>query len=342
MEYKKIPVKKAVGEKIAHDMTQIIPDEYKGARFKKGYIIEKKDIPVLKDMGKESIYIIELEPDDLHEDEAAMRITKAVCGKGLNFSDPKEGKITLKASYSGIMDINKKLLLEVNSIEDILITSIHNKIPVNKGDKIAGIRINPLVINEKIIKQIEKMITEDYIFKISPFHNLKIGLVVTGNEVYYGRIEDKFVPTLKNKLKKWGGELLDFIFVPDNKKNIKNALLKLKDKGAEVLITGGGMSVDPDDLTPSGIKATGAEIITYGAPVLPGNKLMIAYLDNIPILGLPACVLYYKTTVFDLIYPRILAKEKITRKDIIKLSLGGFCRHCEVCKYPNCSFGKIN
>lgn len=342
MEYKKIPVKKAVGKKIAHDMTQIIPGEYKGARFKKGYIIEKNDISVLKDMGKENIYIIDLEPGDLHEDEAAMRISKAVCGRGFNLSDPEEGKVTLKAAQSGIIKINKKLLLKVNSIKDILITSIHNKVPVKKDDKVTGIRINPLVINEKIIKQIEKMTKENVIFEISPFNNFKIGLVVTGNEVYKGRIKDKFVPTIKKKINRWGGEMLDFIFVPDDMRLIKKALLDLKDKGAELLITGGGMSVDPDDLTPSGIKATGAEIVTYGAPVLPGNKMMLAYLDDIPILGLPACVLYYKITVFDIIYPRILAGEKISRDDIVKLSLGGFCRHCETCRYPNCSFGKIN
>jgi len=342
MDYKKISVKKAVGKTIAHDMTQIIPGEYKGARFKKGHIVEEKDISVLRDMGKESLYIIDLDRDDLHEDEAALRIAEAVCGEGFTFVGPEEGKVTLKASYPGMMKINKELLLKTNNVKDVLITSIHNKVPVKKGDNAAGIRINPLVISEKIIAEIENMAADKYIFEISPFNNYKVGLVVTGNEVYHERIEDKFVPTIKSKLKRWGGELLDFTFVPDDKDLIKEALLDLKEKGAELLITGGGMSVDPDDLTPSGIRATGAEIISYGAPVLPGNKLMLAYLDDTPVLGLPACVLFYKITVFDIIYPRILAGEKISRKDIVQLSLGGFCRHCEVCQYPNCSFGKIN
>jgi len=340
MNYKKIPVEEAVGKKVAHDMTQIIPGEFKGARFKKGYVIKQEDLPVLRDMGKENIYIIDLKKGFVHEDEAADRIASIATAKGIIFGKPAEGKIQLEANYKGFIKIKKELLFEANKIDDILITTIHSDVPVEKGDILAGIRVNPLVIEENKIKELKKLLAGKKIFSLIPFNNPRVGVVVTGNEVYSGRIKDKFIPVLKKKCERWGGELLRVIFTPDDKEKIRSALLELKKEGAEVLITGGGMSVDPDDVTPAGIKDTGAEVISYGVPVLPGNKLMIAYLDDIPILGLPACVIFYEITVFDLIYPRILAGEKINKEEIVKLSLGGLCRHCDVCQYPNCAFGK--
>lgn len=340
MNLEKIAVEKAVGKTIAHDMTQIIPEEYKGARFKKGYIIKEADIKVLKDMGKENIYVVDLDADYLHEDEAAAKMVELSVGQGIELSEPEEGKIELKAKIKGFFKIDTELLFAANRIKDLLLTTIHNNVPVEKGDVLAGIRVNPLIVEKQRIKELEELLAGNKIFNVLSFANPKVGVVITGNEVYYGRIEDKFLPVLKRKFKRWGGELMRAIFVPDDKEKITEALLELKAEGAEVLITGGGMSVDPDDLTPSGIKDTGAEIVSYGAPVLPGNKLMTAYLDDIPLLGLPACVIFYKITVFDLIYPRILAGDKIDKNLITALSLGGLCRHCDSCTFPNCEFGK--
>lgn len=340
MNLEKIEVDKAVGKTIPHDMTQIIPQKSKGARFKKGYIIKKEDIKILKDMGKEHIYVIDMAEGYLHEDEAAARMVELTAAAGIEFSEPEEGKIELKAKFKGLFKIKTELLFGANNIKDLLLTTIHNDVPVEKGDVLAGIRVNPLVIEEERIFELADLLKGEKIFEVIPFKNPKVGVVITGNEVYSGRIEDKFLPVLKRKFKRWGGELMRAIFVPDDQEKITEALLELKKEGAEVLITGGGMSVDPDDLTPTGIRNTGAEIVSFGAPVLPGNKLMTAYLDDIPLLGLPACVIFYEITVFDLIYPRILAGDKIDKDLITKLSLGGLCRHCEKCTFPNCGFGK--
>ena len=342
MNIKKISVENSVGNVIAHDMTQVIPDEYKGARFKKGDIIKQKDIEVLKDMGKESIYVLELDENNLHEDEAAQRMSDKIKNKNLSLSEPHEGKISLIADKAGILKLDKELLFEVNSEDDILITAGQNNIPVKKDEILAGIRINPLTIEKRKIEKVEKILNKRALFELLPYKDFQIGVVITGNEVYEGRIDDKFLPTLKRKFNRWGGSLLDYKFVPDEPEKIKDALLSLKNQGADILITGGGMSVDPDDVTPLGIKKTGAEVVKHGVPVLPGNKLMIAYLDDIPILGLPACVIFEEITVFDIIYPRVLVGEKITKNDLIKLSYGGLCHHCPVCQYPHCSFGKVD
>lgn len=341
MAIKKVPVEEAVGMVIAHDMTQIIPEEFKGARFQKGDVIDSEDISTLKDMGKEHIYVLSLKEGTIHEDDAAYRIAKKIVDKNINLSEPTEGKITLTADQKGVLKVDKGLLLEVNSIEEILITSSHNNIFLQAGDSLAGVRINPLTIEENKLQQFEDILGNQNIFKLESFINKKVGVVVTGNEVYNERIEDEFVPTLQKKFKRWGGRLLDSIIVPDEVDKITEALANLKESGAEVLIVCGGMSVDPDDLTPKGIRNTGAEIIKYGVPVLPGNKLMLAYWNEIPILGLPACVIFEKITVFDLIYPRLLADEELTRGDLIELSYGGYCYHCEECQFPQCSFGKI-
>ncbi len=342
MNIEKISVENAVGKVVAHDMTQIIPDEYKGARFKKGDIIKKEDIETLKDMGKENIYVLDLDQDTLHEDQAAQRMAAHFDNRYINLSEPHEGKISLIANQAGILNIDKKLLLEANTEDDILITTGQNKVPVKKDEVIAGVRINPLTIEKEKINKVEKILSKGNLFQVRPYKDYNIGVVITGNEVYNGRIEDKFLPTLKRKFKRWGGNLIGHEYVPDKPDKIKAALLKLKKEGADILLTGGGMSVDPDDVTPAGIRATDAQVIKYGVPVLPGNKLMVAYLDDIPILGLPACVIFEKVTVFDIVYPRILAGEQMTKDKLIKLSYGGLCHHCPVCQYPHCSFGKVD
>ncbi|MCK8827292.1 molybdopterin-binding protein [Natroniella acetigena] len=340
---KKVPVEEAEGMVLGHDMTQIIPGKFKGPRFKKGHIIQKEDIPVLKSMGKNHIYLFELGKDQCHEDEAAARIAKAVQGANINLEGPTEGKISLVAKRNGLLKINKEGLKEINNFNDLILATLHNNLSVEAGQVIAGTRINPLIINQEKLKKIES-IGRDYtsgIISIQPFLNLKIGIIVTGDEVYSGEVEDKFAAVLKGKIAELNGEVLAIKYTPDDSEKIKEEILDLIAKGAELIITGGGMSVDPDDVTPIGIEKTGAKIETYGAPVLPGSMFMLAYLDEVPILGIPACGIYNQRTVFDLIFPRVLVGEKVIRKDIVDLAHGGLCLKCETCHYPTCSFGKV-
>lgn len=331
----------AVGMVLGHDITEIVPGEFKGVAFKKGHIITENDIERLLRIGKEHIYVFDLSEDEFHEDEAAVRLGELFAGSGISFSEPKEGKININPEYKGLLKINRDLLDEVNDIGDICVATIHGDRYVNKGDLLGGCRIIPLTTKKENIYKIEELAKDkEPMFQVKPFKKFKTALIVTGSEVYKGRIEDKFGPVIEKKLKFFGSEIFYKEIVPDELETIKEKILAAKEKGAELIIVTGGMSVDPDDKTPGAIKATGANIITYGTPILPGAMLLFAYLDDIPVFGLPGCVMFAKTTAFDLLLPRVMAGEKIYRKDISRMGYGGQCISCEVCTFPNCHFGK--
>lgn len=336
-----VPVEEAVGMLLAHDMTEIIPGKSKKPAFKKGHRIVKEDIPRLLTMGKEHIGIIEYQEGDIHEDDAAMRMAKAIAGRGVEMSDPSEGKVSLIAAEDGLLKINYETLFKLNKIEDLMIATLHTDRIVEKGMLIGGTRIIPLITDEKNIIEMEKISAEDNpIVEVLPLQKLKIGMVTTGSEVYHKRIEDKFGPVIRSKFKELNCEVMRQLIVNDKEEMITEAIVQLISEGAQMIVCTGGMSVDPDDVTPLGIRNTGAEVISYGAPTLPGAMFMLAYLKDIPVLGLPGCVMYSKRTIFDLVVPRLLAGERLVKDDILRLGHGGLCMVCDSCTYPNCGFGK--
>lgn len=334
-----IETKDAVGTVLCHDITKIVPNEFKGVAFKKGHIVREEDISELLKLGKDHLYVWEKKEGMLHENEAAIRIKDHVAGDGLTFSEIKEGKIDFYAKEDGIVSINVEELLKANSIGEIIISTIHNNTPVKKGEKIAGTRIIPLVIDEEKIKKLENNCQKN-IVSVKKIKAKKVAVITTGNEVFYGRIQDKFGGVIKNKVSEYNCDIVSHVFCPDIKDEIKKEIEKALNSEAELIICTGGMSVDPDDMTPSSIKEVGGELVTYGSPVLPGAMLLVAYKNNKTILGLPGCVMYAKRTVFDLVLPRILAEEKLTFEDIAKYGHGGLCLNCDVCHFPHCSFGK--
>ncbi|WP_088226710.1 molybdopterin-binding protein [Desulfosporosinus sp. FKB] len=338
----KIKVQDAVGAVLIHDMTEIIPGVVKGPRFRKGHVIQKEDIPVLLGMGKEHIYVWDQTPGLIHENEAAERLARSVRGPGLDLDEPKEGKINITAACDGLLYASEDGILALNTLEDVVLATIHNYQPVKKGDKIAGTRVVPLMIDEKVILEAERIAQTfpNPILEVRPLKTFKVGIVTTGSEVFHGRIKDKFGPVLRGKIEHWGSIALEQTFASDDISMIQSAIQDQLRQGAEMILVSGGMSVDPDDVTPTAIKEMGAELITYGAPVLPGAMFLLAYLGDVPIMGLPGCVMYSKTTVFDLVAPRILTGERLTRLDIVKLGHGGLCLECPTCTYPRCSFGK--
>ncbi|WP_425448769.1 molybdopterin-binding protein [Dethiothermospora halolimnae] len=338
---KKIKVEDAVGMILAHDLTKIVPGEFKGAAYKKGHVISEEDIDKLKDMGKNHINVLELTEKDIHEDDAAQRIADAIGGEGLYYTDPSEGKVSLKSKAKGILKIDVDRLDSINDIELVIVSTLHNNTLVDKGQVVAGTRIIPLATEKDKIEKIENICKgTGGIIKINSLKSMKVGIVTTGSEVYDGRIKDKFGPVLKDKINHYGGEFADIEYAPDDLEKIEGSIRKLIDRGCEVILTSGGMSVDADDVTPTAIRNVSNEVITYGSPILPGAMFMLAYKNEVAILGIPACGMYHKTTVLDLIFPRVLTGEKLTRKDITKLGHGGLCMKCDVCRYPICPFGK--
>lgn len=331
----------AVGSVICHDITRIIKDVTKEVVFKKGHTVNEEDIPVLLSVGKENLYVWEKEEGFLHENEAAEVLYTLCSDDNMNASEIKEGKIELHAICDGVLKIDIDKMNQVNALGEIMIASRHGNFPVKSGDVLAATRIIPLVIAEKKINNVRGICGSKPIFKIRKYVHKKVGIVTTGSEVFHGRIEDTFTPVIEEKLLEFGVEIIGHIISDDKHEMITEAIFNLLEQGADMIICTGGMSVDPDDRTPLAIKNTGSEIITYGAPVLPGAMFLLAYYKGkIPIIGLPGCVMYAKRTIFDLVLPRIMTDERLSIEDFVTMGQGGLCLNCSLCTYPSCGFGK--
>lgn len=336
-----IKTEDAVGHVLCHDLTQIIKGVTKDAIFRKGHIVKKEDIPVLLSIGKDHLYVWEKEEGKLHENEGAEILCSICKGNNIKRSEVKEGKIDLYADCDGLFKVNVDTVNKINALGEMMIATRHGNFPVKGGDKLAGTRVIPLIIEKEKMDKAREIAGVDKVLEVKPFVHKKVGIVTTGNEVYYGRIKDEFSPVIKSKLAEYSTELIEHVILNDDNEKITQAILDLIGKGADLVICTGGMSVDPDDKTPLAIRNTGAKVITYGAPVLPGAMFLLSYFNgNIPIIGLPGCVMYSKRTIFDLILPRLMASERITFEEISKLGHGGLCLSCDSCTFPNCGFGK--
>ena len=338
---KLIDTRSAVGHVLCHDMTQIIPGVYKGARFRKGHIVTEEDIPVLLSMGKEHLYVWEKNPGMLHEDEAAERLRALCQNEHMHATEVKEGKIELLAGCDGLFQVDVDRLNALNGVDELMIATRHTNTAVRKGDKLAGMRVIPLVIQEERLREAEALAGEGPILSLTPWKLRTCGLITTGGEVAQGLVQDAFTPVIEEKLSAYGITVTERCLPGDDRGAITAAALDYHARGVDLVLCTGGMSVDPDDRTPGAIRDTGAEIVSYGAPVLPGAMLLLGYFaDGVPILGLPGCVMYSKATVFGLLLPRIAAGVRITRPELKALGHGGLCLGCPECHYPICPFGK--
>lgn len=332
----------AVGQVLCHDITQIIKGVTKDAVFRKGHVIKKEDIPVLLSVGKDHIYVWENDETKLHENDAAEILYQMCANTGMHKTDVKEGKIEVIADCDGLLKIDREKLKQVNRFGEMMIATRHGNTAVKAGEKLAGTRIIPLVIEKEKMERARALCKDGSILELKPFKKKKVGIITTGNEVYHKRIEDTFTPVILDKLKEYDTELVYHETFDDNHEKITAGCLRAIKRGADLVICTGGMSVDPDDKTPLAIKNTGARIVSYGAPVLPGAMFLLSYYkETIPVLGLPGCVMYAKKTIFDLVLPRIMADDEITAEELAALGEGGLCLSCPVCTFPNCGFGKI-
>jgi len=339
---KKINVEEAVGTKLTHDITEIRPGEFKGPAFRKGHTVCDEDLCHLQKLGKNHLYLIDLEKDEIHENEAAAILAKALSGEGVSWkNNPKEGKIGLHAARDGLLRVNTAALAAFNMVEEVMCASQHNHTRVRKGELVAATRAIPLVMKRAPIERAAVIADQNGgVFSAHPLKSAKVGLVVTGNEVYHHLIEDRFAPVLEEKVSALGSHVIGLEFAPDDAEIIGKKIRSLLAHGADLLLLSGGMSVDPDDVTRHGIRLAGASEMHYGAAALPGAMFLLAYIGEIPLLGVPACGLHHRITVLDLVLPRILAGEHIGKAELAFLGHGGLCKDCEECSYPHCPFGK--
>ena len=330
----------AIGQVLCHDITQIIPGVKKGPVFQKGHIITPEDVPVLLSVGKEHVYIWEKDDTRFHENEAARILCEMSRNDYMDASDPSEGKIELTAQVDGLFTLDRQRLYAVNSLGEMMIATRHAG-PVKKGDKLAGMRVIPLVIEKEKMAEARETAGNTPLLTLTPYRALKVGLVTTGSEVYYGRIQDQFTPVIKAKLAEYGAEVTHHVLLPDDHAAVTEKIKEFLADGVDMVLCTGGMSVDPDDKTPLAIKNAGVNMVTYGAPVLPGAMFLLSYTDDgRPVCGLPGCVMYAKRTIFDLVLPYLAAGVPVTREQIAAYGEGGLCLNCKVCTWPNCGFGK--
>jgi len=339
---KKIKLQDAVGTKLAHDMTEIRPGEFKGAAFHKGHTVCNEDLCRLQKMGKNHLYVIDLEGDEIHEDQAAAILAGALAGEGIVWKDePREGKIKLLAEKDGLFAVNTAALTAFNMVDEVMCATLHNHTIVKKGELVAATRAIPLIMKRAPIERAAAIARQNgAVLAVKPIRKAKVGLVITGNEVYHGLIEDRFAPILTEKVSALGSEVAGVAFAPDDAELIRSAIRSHLDQGCDLLMLSGGMSVDPDDVTRQGIRSAGAGEMHYGASVLPGAMFLVAYVGDVPLLGVPACGLFHRITVLDLVLPRILAGEKLGKAELAFLGHGGLCKDCEECTFPHCPFGK--
>ena len=336
---KKVPIEKAVGMTLCHDITAM-RDGFKGAAFRRGHVIEAGDIEKLKDLGKRAVFVWEANAGELHEEDCALRMAAMAPVAGAHYTGPSEGKVVLTADVEGMLRVDTDLLAQLNAIGDITITTLPDHYPVKPGMRLASMRIVPLVTQERQIIQAEALCRERPLLRLLPYKARRAGAIVTGSEVYTGRIKDKFEPVVRRKLAAYPGEILGVTLCDDDADMIVAAARSFLDQGADFMIFTGGMSVDPDDVTPTAIRRLGARVVSHGVPAQPGNMTLVAYLGDIPILGVPGAAIALPTTIFDVLLPAIYAGEVITKDDLIRLGDGGLCQLCAACHYPNCTFGR--
>lgn len=320
---KQIKTAEAVGMVLAHDHTQIIKDQFKGVRFPKGHIIKEEDIPILLEMGKETIFALELEAGMIHENDAAAILRDITLGANLTASEAKEGKIELFAETDGLFFIDTEELFRLNMTENVVISAKQNYLSVKKGDKLAAMRVVPLVIAESAMTALQEEILSP-VFSVLAWQELKAAIFVTGSEISTGRIKDTFSPVVLEKLADFPVETSMLEMVGDQLSDIRDAIVRAHDAGIKLIFCTGGMSVDPDDHTPGAIRASGAEIVTYGTPVFPGAMYVLAYFeDGTAVMGLPGGVMYAKRSILDEVLPRVVAGLRLSKADFANMAVGG-------------------
>lgn len=336
---KKIPVEQAVGMTLCHDITKMV-DGFKGAAFRRGHVIREEDIEELLNIGKKTVFVWEENAGEIHEEDCALRMAAMAPVQGAHYTAPSEGKVLLMADTRGMLRVDTELLREINSIGDITISTLPDHYPVESGARLASMRIVPLVTKEEQIIAAERLCAQRKLLDLRPYEHKKIGVIITGSEVYSGRIKDKFEPVVRRKMESYPAEILGVTICDDDLDMIINSAKAYLAKGADFLIFTGGMSVDPDDLTPTAIRRLGAQVVSHGVPSQPGNMTLVAYLSDVAILGVPGAAISLPTTIFDVLLPQIFTGDKLTKDDLIRLGDGGLCQMCRACHFPNCTFGR--
>ena len=335
------PLEESIGKAIVHDMTRVVPGVSKGVAFSRGHIVTSGDICRLQQMGRFNLYVDQDSPQGfIHEDDASGAFGKAMCGNGVVVkSAPREGRVNMVAETDGMLVVNEAALEAFNSLPNVMAASRHGYSLVREGRKVAATRAIPLFLAKDTFEKALGILEAGPLFSVVPLRKATVGLLITGNEVFKGLVEDRFAEVVEAKVASFGGTIAKTLVRPDDAAQIACAARELEQLGCDLIITTAGLSVDPDDVTRHGLVAAGLTEMLYGIPVLPGAMTLVGRIGRARVLGVPACALFHKTTSLDILLPRLLADLPITRSDVAKLGNGGMCMECKSCTYPKCPFG---
>jgi molybdopterin biosynthesis enzyme len=338
-----IPVHQAIGHVLAHDVIRIVPEMNKRPAFKKGCVIKEQDIETFQDMGEAHIFVLKSFPNQVHRDVAAGRIAAAAAGPGLKLAVPSKGRVNLISKYSGLFKVNVSALAQLNAIQDIIIATLHGNQCVEAGQPVAETRVIPLVVSENLVAKAERLFQSHHpLITIKPFKSLRVGMITTGNEFFLNRIKDQFGPVVRRKFKTLGSRIIHQIDIPDDVDKMVAGIRSLIEEGAQMIVLTGGLSADLDDRISVGIRSTGAKMVSYGASTFGGGEMfMLAYIDDVPLLGFRGSGIYHHTSIFDLVVPRLLSGERLLNTDIAGSGHDGFCASCKECRYPLGEFGRV-
>lgn len=338
-----VSVEEAVGQTALHDMTLIEPGISKGPAFKRGQQITAGDVCRLQKMGRHTVYVQEMNdipPDWVHENEAAVAFARAMAGEGVTFEEPpREGKINFTATREGLFVVDADRLETFNMVPGVMCASRKTCTLASEGRHVAATRAIPLLLPRADFDRAMGVLRDGPILRVLPFRKARVGILVTGNEVFQGLIEDRFIPIIRGKVERLGCTVVKSLIAPDDREAIGRGIRELLDAGSDLIVTTAGLSVDPDDVTRQALLEAGAADVLYGTPILPGAMILLARIGSAQIMGVPACALYFKRTGFDLLLPRVLAGVRTTRRDLAKMGHGAFCLGCKTCTFPKCPFG---
>jgi len=333
-----VALENAVGLQFGHDITEVnVAKKIKGRAFKKGQMIVKDDLERLRDLGKNIIYVLEGNEEEVHEDEAALMVAPLIAGNHVTYdSEPKEGKISFYADCKGLFKVDVERLYRINSLEIPSLPTLHSNFSVGPNQQIAAFRIIPLFCQNSIIEEIKAKL-ETPLIEVKPYLYNKAGIIVTGNEVFKGRVRDAFIPRISQILKPFDVDVIRQEVLPDEKNRI-SACIKDFSNECDIVFVTGGTSVDPDDQTVAALADAGVRFNQQGNPIQPGNNFTIGYKGNTAICAVPAAAIHFRATALDVFLPRLLVGERISKEDVYRAGHGGLCHFCEKCHYPVCPF----
>ena len=337
MKVREVSLEEAVGLPLSHDLTQVWPEtKFKGPRFSRGHVVTREDFAILRDMGREHLSVLDLDPSEVHEDDAALALALSLAGSGVEIRGPREGKCSLLATHRGLLRFDPDTIHALN--EDLLwsVVTLPPRMAVEAGQEVAACRIMPLAMDKD---RVDRACDRSRPLEVLPFRPLGVGLVTTGRELAEGRIPDAFMPKLEKKLYRYGGHVVAQRYATDDPDRIVGAIEELIALGATMVLCTGGMSVDADDRTPGALRRAGDRVCFQGVPMMPGNMLMLALRGDIPLVGAPACVAYDERTSLDPLMDLLAAGIYPTAEEVRRWGVGGLCLRCPSCAWPRCSFG---